>query len=475
MVFNSLEFLIFFPIAFIFYWLLPHRNRWILLLIASYYFYGSWKIEYLILIVTSTIVDYWAGLRMSTLPNQKDRKPFLYLSLLVNLGFLVTFKYLDFVLSNVNRVDAVLGIASIPLTNLIIPVGISFYTFQTLSYSIDIYNGKLQPEKNLGRFALFVSFFPQLVAGPIERASNLLPELRKKVVFSYENLVFGSQQALWGLFKKVVIADRLSIVVNEVYNNPTSYDGWNLVIATVFFAFQIYCDFSGYSDIAIGISRMMGFSLMTNFRTPYFSTSIQEFWQRWHISLSTWFRDYVYIPLGGNRTVKWRWYYNLFITFFISGLWHGASWNFAIWGALHGGYLIMERLIRIESKSILVKPFSFLKVFILVNFAWIFFRANTTTDAFYIVSNLFKFSEYSWDQFSIAFAQTGHTPAVYAIDTFLCWVWIVFLVSSEMLFTCRIKYNQLPKALRILTPIAAIVTILVAGAYNNAVFIYFQF
>lgn len=411
---------------------------------------------------------------MSALPEKKLRKPYLYLSLFVNLGFLVVFKYLDFLIQNFNGITTSLGGQGFNSMNFILPVGISFYTFQTLSYSIDIYNGKLKPELNFGRFALFVSFFPQLVAGPIERASNLLPELRKKVYFDYVNFISGAQQALWGMFKKVVIADRLAIIVNEVYNNPTNYEGWNLVIATVFFAFQIYCDFSGYSDIAIGIARMMGINLMTNFRTPYQAKSIHEFWQRWHISLSTWFRDYVYIPLGGNRVVKWRWYYNLFITFLVSGIWHGASWNFAIWGGLHGSYLILERLIR-RPKVIGSSAISSIWVFFLVCIGWVFFRANTVQDSFYILSRLTDFSSYSFSQFDIRFAQIGHTPAVYAIDTFLSWLWVMFLVIVEFLFTKKMKFDNLPYGVRQAVAIAAVVVILVAGAYNNEVFIYFQF
>ncbi len=287
-----------------------------------------------------------------------------------------------------------------------LPVGISFYTFQTLSYTIDVYNGRTQAQKHLGIFAVYVSFFPQLVAGPIERSKNLLPQFYIEHKFSFNRIKYGLQQMLWGFFKKVVIADRLAIVVDAVYNNLDDYTGISLLVATLFFAFQIYCDFSGYSDIAIGSARIMGFELMDNFKRPYFSKSILEFWRRWHISLSTWFRDYLYIPLGGSRVVKWRWYYNLFITFIISGLWHGANWTFITWGGLHGIFLILAiiltkperyiiKMLKLDN-SIIHKIYKVTFTFSLVCFAWIFFRANNISDALYIINNLFiDISDYS--------------------------------------------------------------------------------
>ena len=279
-------------------------------------------------------------------------------------------------------------------------MGISFYTFQTLSYTIDVYNGKTPVQNHLGIFAVYVSFFPQLVAGPIERSRHLLPQFYVEHKFSYNRVKYGLQQMLWGFFKKVVIADRLAIVVDGVYNNLDNYSGFSLVVATLFFTFQIYCDFSGYSDIAIGSARVMGFELIDNFKRPYFSKSISEFWRRWHISLSTWFRDYLYIPLGGNRVVKWRWYYNLFITFLVSGFWHGANWTFLVWGALHGTYLIMA-IVLIKPKEYILnmlnlkgglihKIYRVTFTFALVVFAWIFFRANNISDAFYVINNMFS-------------------------------------------------------------------------------------
>ena len=400
MLFNSLQFLIFFPIVVTIFFLLPQKRRWILLLIASYYFYMCWKLEYIVLIIISTLIDYFVAQKMDKIKEKAKKKKWLYLSLTSNLGILFGFKYFNFINENIQLFfDNFNVFYNITAFEVLLPVGISFYTFQTLSYTIDVYNGKTKAQKHLGVFAVFVSFFPQLVAGPIERSNRLLPQFFKKHKFSYERARYGLQQMMWGFFKKVVIADRLAIIVDAVYNNPSNYSGFALIVATVFFTFQIYCDFSGYSDIAIGSARVMGFELMENFKRPYFSKSISEFWKRWHISLSTWFRDYLYIPLGGNKVVKWKWYYNLFITFLVSGFWHGANWTFIVWGALHGAYLISSIILSKPKEKIL----KFLKLrnttihklyqvgftFLLATFAWIFFRANTITDAIYVITHLF--------------------------------------------------------------------------------------
>ena len=372
-----------------------------------------WKVEYIVLIIASTLIDYFVAKQMASLKEKAKRKKWLILSLLSNLSILFGFKYFNFVNSNVQALFDQFNIfyGILPF-ELLLPVGISFYTFQTLGYTIDVYNGKTPAQKHLGVFAVYVSFFPQLVAGPIERANHLLPQFFVEHKFSYGRVKYGLQQMLWGFFKKVVIADRLAIVVDVVYNNLDNYSGIVFVIATILFAFQIYCDFSGYSDIAIGSARVMGFELMDNFKRPYFSKSIAEFWKRWHISLSTWFRDYVYIPLGGNRVLKWRWYYNLFITFLVSGLWHGANWNYIAWGALHGTYLIVAILLIKPKKYIIqitglqgtfiYKLWQVLITFSLVVFAWIFFRVgsippdpitelprNTISNSFYIIKNIF--------------------------------------------------------------------------------------
>ncbi len=359
-----------------------------------------WKPEYVILIIISTIIDYYSGIMMEQEEKVENRKKFLYLSLFSNLGLLFTFKYFNFFS---NSVLTVLNSFNLfydsPTFKLLLPVGISFYTFQTLSYSIDVYKGKQKAEHHLGYFALYVSFFPQLVAGPIERSTRLLPQFYKKHEFNSKRVSDGIKLILWGFFKKVVIADRLAILVNHIYNDVQSYHGVTLLLATYFFAFQIYCDFSGYSDIAIGSAQILGYDLMKNFDRPYYAKSISEFWKRWHISLSTWFRDYLYIPLGGNRVNKARWYFNLFVTFLVSGLWHGANWTFVIWGAIHGIYLI----IAIWTKSIVDRFYLFIKLsnnwirkiidifvtFHLVLFAWIFFRANSFSDAIYVIKNIF--------------------------------------------------------------------------------------
>ncbi len=400
MLFNSLQFLFFFPLIVGSYYLLSHRFRWILLLLASYYFYMAWKPLYVSLLLFSTLVDYSCGLKMSSLPQKKDRKPYLYLSLCSNLSILFFFKYFGFFGESLQFLTYLLGMNyAFSVFELLLPLGISFYTFQTMAYSIDVYNGTLKAEKHLGIFALFVSFFPQLVAGPIERASRLLPQFRKEMVFDYQGVRSGLLLMAWGFFKKVVIADRLGVVVSAVYAEPTAYEPLVLALANVFFAFQVYCDFSGYSDIAIGAARVLGFDLMTNFRRPFFATSVKEFWERWHISLSTWFRDYFYIPLGGNRVVKWRWYYNLFVTFAISGLWHGAAWTYVVWGMVHGGLFLLyiwfqASIQRLYQKRFWLEHPLFGKIAGivvtqgLIFWTWSIFRANTLQEGFWIYAQI---------------------------------------------------------------------------------------
>ena len=400
MLFNSLQFLIFFPIVVFLYYLIPFSKRWIVLLISSYYFYMCWKPEYIILIVVSTLIDYYAALHMGKHKEKSKRKKFLLLSLFSNLGLLFAFKYFNFFNNSFGELfDSFNLMYNVPSFNLLLPVGISFYTFQTLSYSIDVYRGKKEPEKHLGIFAVYVSFFPQLVAGPIERSTTLLPQFRKKISPNYNNITNGLKLMLWGFFKKIVIADRLAVAVNNVYNNVHEHTPLAFVIATFFFAIQIYCDFSGYSDIAIGSAQVMGYNLMDNFKRPYFSKNIAEFWSRWHISLSTWFKDYLYIPLGGNRASKLRVYFNLYITFLISGIWHGANWTFIIWGSLHGFYLIFGKMTYkfrknlsnklFKNKFYALRKYSNIAItFIFVCFAWIFFRANNLSDSFFIIKNI---------------------------------------------------------------------------------------
>lgn len=479
MLFNSFEFMIFFPLVCIIYFLTPFKYRWILLLAASYYFYMCWKAEYIVLIMVSTIIDYLASLRMSKLSLKSKKKKYLLLSIFTNLGLLFTFKYLDFFGESVTVfLDQFNIFYEAPAFDLLLPVGISFYTFQTLSYTIDVYRGEKTPEKHLGKFALYVSFFPQLVAGPIERPNRLMPQLHCNYKFEYNRVVDGLRLMLWGLFKKIVIADRLAYFVDMVYNNPEQYYGLSVILATVFFAFQIFCDFSGYSDIAVGAAKVLGINLMNNFDRPYFSKSISEFWKRWHISLSTWFRDYVYISLGGNRVVKWRWYYNLFITFLVSGLWHGAAWTFVIWGALHGLYLVIAIVSR-SSKDKIIKLLyldkfpalmNFSKViltFILVCFGWVFFRANSLNDALLILNNMFNF-------------ESGFTLAKYiSIKVLLINFSFIFIMLFLHWWQKEKKfveyYSDNPTYLRWGLYFFFIISILYFGGAGEQQFIYFQF
>jgi len=404
MLFNSLHFLIFYPVVTLVYFLLPTvRFRNILLLIASYYFYMQYKPEYGLLMLLSTAIDYFAALGMSQTSKKPVKRLWLALSLMGNLGMLFFFKYFNFFNMNVARVLSLFNVSYQPLSiDVLLPIGISFYTFQTLSYTIDVYRGDMQPERDFFDFALYVSFFPQLVAGPIERSTNLLHQLKIHHGFDADRVASGLRLMVYGFFKKVVIADRLAVIVDTVYNNPTQHSGVAYFIATFAFAFQIYCDFSGYSDIAIGCARVMGVDLMKNFERPYFSKSVTEFWRRWHISLSTWFRDYLYIPLGGSKKGYFRTLLNLFIIFVVSGLWHGASWTFVIWGALNGIAIVIERIFGIGKRmkndtAGEKKPLSlrFLRgvanivpmvlTFAFTCFTWVFFRARTVSEALYML------------------------------------------------------------------------------------------
>ena len=407
MLFNSLDFAIFLPIVFALYWFifnqnLKHQN--ILIAIASYVFYGWWGWRFLSLILFSTFVDYAIGVSLGKEQNLNKRKILLWISILVNLGFLGFFKYYNFFLDNFNSAFTFFGseINSNSL-NIILPVGISFYTFQTLSYTIDIYKERLEPTKDFISFAAFVSFFPQLVAGPIERATNLLPQILNKRKFEYNEAVDGLRQILWGLFKKVVIADNCATYANLIFNNSADYSGSTLLLGAIFFTFQIYGDFSGYSDVAIGTSRLFGFNLMQNFAFPYFSRDIAEFWRRWHISLSTWFRDYLYIPLGGSRGGTWMKVRNTFIIFIVSGFWHGANWTFVVWGALNAIYFLpllltkrnRQNLEIVAENSYLPSMKEFLNMgitFGLTVFAWIFFRADNIEHAINYLNEIFSFS-----------------------------------------------------------------------------------
>ncbi|MEO1417803.1 MAG: MBOAT family O-acyltransferase [Bacteroidota bacterium] len=473
MLFNSEGFFFFFVVVFILYYLLPHPRRWVLLLVASYYFYAQWNAAYLALILFSTLVDFWAGKKMAALPEQSARRPYLYLSLLSNLGLLFTFKYANFLGDSINELIG--GEAPfVPHIELLLPVGISFYTFQTLSYTLEIYYGRLQPSMHLGKFGLFVSFFPQLVAGPIERSGHLLPQFERKVTFDYERVAHGLHLVLWGLFKKVVVADRLALFVNEVYGHPDQYAGLSIVLATLAFAFQIYCDFSGYSDMAIGLARMLGFDLMQNFRQPYLATSLADYWRRWHISLSTWFRDYVYIPLGGNRVVKWRWYYNLFLTFLVSGLWHGAAWTFVIWGAIHGLILVVEQMTGISGEkgkrfTLGVRLFRMGYTFVVVCVAWIFFRAACVSDAFALIGQVWEPTKEP-----LSWRMMGNQP----LELMFALAGVLFVCGADIFVELRGKNQDIrhyPLGLRWVWYMVLLSGIAFLGVFEDQAFIYFQF
>jgi alginate O-acetyltransferase complex protein AlgI len=403
MLFNSIDFAIFLPIVFILYWFFAHKKLKLqnfIIVVASYLFYGWWDWRFLSLILFSTIVDYTIGLKLSNEENHLKRKALLWISILVNLGFLGFFKYYNFFIDNFITVFSFFGTdLEVNSLNIILPVGISFYTFQTLSYTIDVYRRKLEPAKDFIIFSAFVSFFPQLVAGPIERATHLLPQFYKKRTFDYSKAVDGMRHILWGLFKKIVIADNCAEYANQIFNNSENLNGSTLVLGALFFTFQIYGDFSGYADIAIGTSRLFGFDLSKNFSFPYFSRNVAEFWRRWHISLSTWFRDYLYIPLGGSRGGTWMKIRNTFAIFIVSGFWHGANWTFIVWGALNAIYFLPLLLTNKNRNNIetvaqgrifpTIKEFlSMLLTFGLTIFAWIFFRANNIEHAISYISEI---------------------------------------------------------------------------------------
>lgn len=477
MFFNSLDFAIFFPVVFILYWLVSQKLflRNLLILIASYVFYGWWDWRFLFLIVISSIVDFIVGQKLYKAENLKKRKGLLIISLAVNLGFLVYFKYMNFFIETFVDSFRLFGKElEVSTLNIILPVGISFYTFQTLSYTIDIYRKQLEPTKDWLAFFSFVAFFPQLVAGPIERASHLLPQFYKTYKFNYNLVKSGLLLMAFGLFKKMVIADRAAILVNQVYNNPTDYYGYETILATILFAFQIYCDFSGYSDIAIGAARTMGFDLMKNFDSPYFSKSITEFWRRWHISLSTWFRDYVYIPLGGSRNGKYRTYANLFIVFLVSGLWHGAAMTFVIWGGIHGVFIVVEkalttfRMTIFKQRNVLNYFIALPFTFFIVCFAWIFFRANNFSDAILIINNSLQIKD----------TQNIFNLGVEKTELNLLFIMVVLLLCFELFHK---NYNAIKQLNRLFIPVRytvyclIIIVLIVFREVSISEFIYFQF
>lgn len=493
MLFNSFAFLIFFPTVTAVYFLTPHRMRWAWLLSASVFFYMYFIPKYILILAITILTDYCLGIIIAREQNQVKKKWFLFFSILSNVGLLAVFKYADFGISNINLLAKALHWNySLPLLNMLLPIGLSFHTFQSLSYVIEVYKGKQLAEKNLGIFALYVMFYPQLVAGPIERPQNLLHQFKEQHYFNYQKTVSGLKLMTLGFLKKTVIADRSAEFANLVYNNIHNYSGWQLIVATIFFAFQIYFDFSGYSDIARGAARIMGFELMINFKNPYNAQSITEFWQRWHISLSSWFKDYVYIPLGGSRVSSLKNMRNVMIVFLLSGLWHGASWTYVFWGGLNGLYLIIEKnIFSLLSQKIppLISSARLLRVKIFFNklimflfacFAWILFRANSLQDAGYIITHLFTGLDMFTQIINIGYVKQ-HILLGRGILNFSIAILFIFIIETAQ--RSAESAGQEPEDIlnnrkwyfRWMVYYLILSSILLFGLFNQESFIYFQF
>ena len=444
MLFNSINFAIFLPIVFFLYWFATKRNlklQNILLLVSSYFFYACWDWRFLFLLIFSTLLDYFTGIKMHESKNQNRKRFWLWLSIGINLGFLGVFKYYNFFAASFADALSLLNVRPNFVTlKVILPVGISFYTFHGLSYVLDIYNNKIKPERNFIYYSVFVSFFPLLVAGPIERATHLLPQIIKKREFNYTKAVDGLRQILWGLFKKIVIADNCAGLANTIFNNSASYSGSTLALGVLFFTFQIYCDFSGYSDIALGTARLFGIDLLRNFAFPYFSRDIAEFWRRWHISLSSWFKDYLYIPLGGSKGGMWMRIRNTFIIFLVSGFWHGANWTFIVWGFLNALFIMPSIIFKTHRNNIeivakgkffpTIKEFlSIILTFLLTMFAWIFFRANNVKHALSFISVIFSASFFTIPNFPNSISTIPFFPnATLSEPTLIC-IFIFLIVE----------------------------------------------
>jgi D-alanyl-lipoteichoic acid acyltransferase DltB (MBOAT superfamily) len=489
MSFNSIQFLIFFPVVTFLYFALPFRLRPAMLLIASSIFYMAFIPAYILILLFTITVDYFAG-RLIGGAQGRRRKLFLIASIISNIGVLGFFKYFDFISYNLAHAAQALGWQhSLPVLSLVLPIGLSFHTFQAMSYTIEIYRGTQKPEKHFGIFALYVMFYPQLVAGPIERPQNLLHQFYERHYFDYQRVVGGLKLVLWGIFKKIVIADRLAVFVDQVYNQPTIYRGIPLILATVFFAFQIYCDFSAYSDIAIGVAQVMGFRLMTNFNRPYSAKSIADFWRRWHISLTTWFRDYVYLPLVTRQDGRRRLYSSILLTFLISGIWHGARWTFVVWGALNGLYILvsiwtrnlrrkLRNILGLERWPRLLASLQITITFSLVCFAWIFFRANSLSDAYYIVKHLFvgvgHFLTNLWLQETWANVLPGQ-PLPYSLIAGLSIIFMGFIHLIQPHRSIRLMFSEKPIYFRWAMYYALILSIFFFGEFQARQFVYFQF
>ena len=480
MLFNSIAYLLFIPTVFLLYWFVFQKNlrvQNLVLLISSYVFYGWWDYRFLSLIFLSTIVDYFVGLKIHNGKDKKTKKSYLWISVFFNLGLLGFFKYFNFFIDSLSELFSFFGLSNNYSTlQIILPVGISFYTFQTMSYTLDIYYGKLKPTKDFITFATFVSFFPQLVAGPIERARNLLPQMNTKRSFKYMQGIEGLRLILWGLYKKVVIADSLGLHVNMIFDDYPSYNGGVLCIGLIYFSFQIYCDFSGYSDIAIGTAKLLGLELMSNFKFPYFAKSLPEFWKRWHISLSTWFRDYLYIPLGGSKKGKIITIKNLFIVFIISGMWHGASWTFIIWGLVHVIFYIpstikpgnhfYEKGLK-DNKSFLKslkRIFQAGKTYLFTTLSWVFFRSENITDALGYLMNTFK---------NFDFPESNRGGILFIL--LLIFIEKFIHKNERDLFTIKwIRSKKIKQLLRIFIYYGMVASIFHFSKFEKP-FIYFQF
>jgi alginate O-acetyltransferase complex protein AlgI len=483
MLFNTLDFAVFLPIVFVLYWLVTQNNLKLqncLLLLASYIFYGWWDWRFLSLIFFSSLVDYFIGIQLLKVEPRRSRKRLLLVSIFVNLGLLGFFKYYNFFVENFVSAFSFFGKQfEISSLNIILPVGISFYTFQTLSYSIDVYHRKIEPSKDMVSFFAFVSFFPQLVAGPIERASNLLPQFNQKRTFDYTKAVDGMRQILWGLFKKIVIADNCAIYANEIFNHSADYSGSTLLLGALFFTFQIYGDFSGYSDIAVGSARLFGFDLMKNFNFPYFSRNMAEFWRRWHISLNTWFRDYLYIPLGGSKGGTLFKIRNIMIVFLVSGLWHGANWTFLAWGFLNALYFIPLMISRKNRNYLdtvaqgrifpnLKELIGMVSTFGLTVFAWIFFRANHISHAFDYIHSMFDARLF---QIPTYYGDKKGLQTLFLILIFMVIEWL----GRTQNYAIENIGNQKTTSLRWAMYVLIILSIFVFGNFNQTEFIYFAF
>jgi D-alanyl-lipoteichoic acid acyltransferase DltB (MBOAT superfamily) len=495
MLFNSIHFMVFFPVVTILYFALPHRFRWLMLLLASCVFYIAFIPIYLIILAVTITIDYAAGIWIENSQNRK-RKIFLVMSIVSTCLVLFIFKYFNFFNSNLSNLARILHWNyPIGALNLILPIGLSFHTFQSMSYVIEVYRGHQKAEHNFGIYSLYVMFYPQLVAGPIERPGNMIHQFYEEHRFDYQQVTDGLKIMAWGMFKKVVIADRLAVLVNHVYSNVHDYTGAPLLIATVFFSFQIFCDFSGYSDIAIGAAQVMGFKLMLNFNRPYFSKSVGEFWTRWHISLSSWFRDYLYISLGGNRVGKQRRKFNLFVTFLVSGLWHGANFTYIIWGALNGLYMLLSdwtlgirtvfiRLTRLDVRPRFHKILQTVCTFGMITFAWIFFRARNVHDAWYVITHMFLNSG------AIASHLISGNRAALKADILqkglgldpggiiVAILAILFMETVHLLqrgISIRRSLGERPSWMRFAVYYSLVFATLVFGVFNQTQFIYFQF